>query len=106
MEANTLFIKHLQSIRQRPSMYCCDNLNDTIFTVFGMDLMIDKSNFDKDFRVWLCSEKLKFQSAVWWGGLVQEYLEKEKVEPQNQVVAFYDNLFEFLENKTTPQSPE
>lgn len=75
------------------------NLRETISFVSGMSLMTDEPNLSHSFSEWICSEKLKIRSAVSWEVLVQTYLKQQGVNPENQVDAFFDLLFEFLEGQ-------
>jgi hypothetical protein len=95
-----LFIEKLKGIRKRPSMYMANvNLREAISFVSGMDLMLEKPTVLHEFSKWLCSEKLKIRSGVSWEGLVPMYIEKQGIESNNQVEAFFDLLFEFFEDQ-------
>lgn len=75
------------------------SLREAISFVSGMEMMLEKSCLSHAFSKWLCSKKLNFRSGVSWEGLVPMYLEKQGIEPSKQVEAFFNLLFEFLEEQ-------
>lgn len=94
-----MFIQKLKAIRARPGMYLGEvTLGEAIHFVSGMDIMNDCFVLPP-LSKWICSKKLNIKSEVGWETLAKNYIEQQSIETKKQVEAFFDLLFEFLEDQ-------
>lgn len=97
-----MFIEKLKAVAKRPGMYLGEvTLGEAVHFVSGMDFMNDCFMLLPAFEQWICKKKLNIKSsAIGWEKVVQIYIEQQEIAPEKQVKAFFELLFEFLEDQS------
>lgn len=96
-----MFIEKLKAVKARPGMYLAEpTLGEAISFVSGMDYMNKRFVLHQAFSKWICSKKLNIKSAVVWQVLAKNYIEQQGIDTKKQAEAFFDLIFEFLEDQS------
>ena len=64
--------------------------------VTGMDVMQEKP-MGREFWKWIVSEEPEVRSPFCWSIVVEHYMDKRNIAPEDRVSKFLDMLLEFLE---------
>lgn len=108
------FFNVLKELQKRPGMYMGEvNLKEAICFVAGMNMIFyhpltmrdgEPGFSDRDFSQWIYTEKLKQRpSACSWMTMIPVYFEKEEIGSEDEIKAFFDLFFEFLEDQNSPE---